>query len=374
MPNRTEHRGRWLAGLFLSMVLAGCAPASSVSVSPQEAAAAVAATQTDLSVSEVTSEDSRFDAQLERAYGISPEDVTEGTVLYADGVNASEIVVLRLTDNEAARQAVSALESYAERRAASFSGYAPDQAQIAADAEIICDGTTVMLIMCPDTAAAREAAMQMLSPAASAAPASASAALEMPQPPAAQESGYDHDAVLEAVSSGSPENLSADNRAVYDKVSEVLSALILPEMTPYEQELAVHDWMTANIDYDPAELEHGLASGQPSPDNDNPVGALVYGKAICSGYSSTFQLFMDVLGIPCITIDGQANAPAEPHSWNAVELDGQWYYVDVTWDDPVTGVPGHRYLNQTTAYLEEHGPHIWDREGLPEIAAEPYGG
>jgi hypothetical protein len=32
------------------------------------------------------------------------------------------------------------------------------------------------------------------------------------------------------------------------------------------------------------------------------------------------------------------------HAWNAVKLDGQWYLLDATWDDPSNGDPGTTYL------------------------------
>ena len=34
----------------------------------------------------------------------------------------------------------------------------------------------------------------------------------------------------------------------------------------------------------------------------------------------------------CTTVRGQTN---EPHAWNLVELNGQYYWIDVTWGDPV---------------------------------------
>ena len=47
---------------------------------------------------------------------------------------------------------------------------------------------------------------------------------------------------------------------------------------------------------------------------------------------------MDALDIPCILVCGNAtndNQTTESHEWNYVELDGKWYAVDCTWDDPI---------------------------------------
>ena len=49
---------------------------------------------------------------------------------------------------------------------------------------------------------------------------------------------------------------------------------------------------------------------------------LVEGQAICMGYANTFQLFMDLLDIPCITVIGASSGSREDHAWNLVQLDG----------------------------------------------------
>lgn len=77
-------------------------------------------------------------------------------------------------------------------------------------------------------------------------------------------------------------------------------------------------------------------------------GALVEGKAMCGGYARAFKAVMDRLGIPCALVQGYAysgngivpeggDSPLEAgfvsHMWNAVEVDGHWYAVDVTYND-----------------------------------------
>ena len=68
-------------------------------------------------------------------------------------------------------------------------------------------------------------------------------------------------------------------------------------MNDYEKELAVHDYIVGCASYDETHLN---ALGIGLPNSDNPYGCLINGKAICSGYSTTFQLFMDMLEIPVL--------------------------------------------------------------------------
>lgn len=59
---------------------------------------------------------------------------------------------------------------------------------------------------------------------------------------------------------------------------------------------------------------------------------------VCEGYARAFMVLCQQLGIPCVLVDGPAKealfGATEAHMWNYVFLDGGWYAVDVTWNDP----------------------------------------
>lgn len=97
---------------------------------------------------------------------------------------------------------------------------------------------------------------------------------------------------------------------------------------------AVHDWLVKNVSYD-----YDNYVLRTIPDRSYGMeGAILYGKAVCQGYAEAFSYFMDVLGIECEVVTGTANNGNGlwiGHAWNKVRLNGSWYYVDVTWDDPV---------------------------------------
>ncbi len=90
----------------------------------------------------------------------------------------------------------------------------------------------------------------------------------------------------------------------------------------------VHDYLVDTIEYD---VEAGK-------NVYNIYGALVNKQAVCEGYARTYKLLLDELGIPCIIACGTGRNRAgetESHAWNYVQINGNWYAVDVTWDDPV---------------------------------------
>ena len=121
-------------------------------------------------------------------------------------------------------------------------------------------------------------------------------------------------------------------------------------------------------EYDPGALSNN-PRGEPMPDNDNPYGFLTGRKGICLGYASTFQLMMDLSGIECLTVRGMSHGGTAEHAWNLVKLDGEWYAVDTTWDDPVASFQvsegtAHLYFNVTDTFLRQRD-HQWDASSVP---------
>ena len=49
---------------------------------------------------------------------------------------------------------------------------------------------------------------------------------------------------------------------------------------------------------------------------------------VCDGYAKAFQMVCQELDIPCVL------ASSQTHMWNNVKMDdGEWYNLDLTWDD-----------------------------------------
>ncbi len=79
-------------------------------------------------------------------------------------------------------------------------------------------------------------------------------------------------------------------------------------------------------------------------------GALCDGRAVCEGYAKLFQYLCYRAGINATQIYGTAGG--ESHMWNAVEIGGEWYMADVTWDDPDTeDLCCYEYFNLTSDEL-----------------------
>lgn len=65
------------------------------------------------------------------------------------------------------------------------------------------------------------------------------------------------------------------------------------------------------------------------------LGAFLTRKVVCQGYSLSYSLLLNGLGIPTNYVTG-AIAGTSGHAWNRIYIDGDWYNVDATFDDAST--------------------------------------
>ncbi len=153
------------------------------------------------------------------------------------------------------------------------------------------------------------------------------------------------------------------------KVREVIQENQVAAMDLFDQVRFVHDYLVRYTVYDSqSAADTSLASDDFSL---TAYGALIGQKAVCEGYARSFLLFMDELGIPAYIVEAQEMN----HAWNAVKLADEWYYVDVTFDDPV---PDQADVIHDTFFLlskEELialGQHIFDDGNEIGMNAEQY--
>lgn len=178
---------------------------------------------------------------------------------------------------------------------------------------------------------------------------------------------YDNTAIIEAYQNKDASSLDEKQLAVYNAALEAISEFYREGLSEEEIVLAAHDWIVTNVTYDVNML---LPIPFQTEDSENPYGALIKGQGICMGYTTTFQLFMNMLGVESIIIRGSGDG--EEHAWNMVNLDGAWYHVDVTWNDFVPDEddrpPFHIYFLVPDYAMEIN--HDWDRDAAPTATAD----
>lgn len=159
--------------------------------------------------------------------------------------------------------------------------------------------------------------------------------------------------ISDAYKSSDSSGLSDKDRETLDMASAVLDEIITGDMSDYDKELAVYNWMTHNLSYDTGAL---LVVPNTQADCDNPYGVLKYHNAVCVGYATTFRMFMQMLDIDCMVVHNTERY----HSWDLVKLDGQWYHTDI-YSDSGSGNYSHFNLNDNAQGQNE----TWNRDFFP---------
>lgn len=155
-------------------------------------------------------------------------------------------------------------------------------------------------------------------------------------------------------------------KAALNEARYIVASRITPKMTEFEKELSLHDYIVNTTKYD---YENYLKDTIPDT-SFNEYGALVLGVAVCEGYARAMQLMCDLSGIECIIVTGYSlsNAIREPHAWNIVKIDGEYYHLDVTNDDGQVASDGSNILLYDYFNLPDSEMKLycdWDRTAYP---------
>jgi len=119
--------------------------------------------------------------------------------------------------------------------------------------------------------------------------------------------------------------------------------------------LRANDYICANYEYD---LTYTISS---------PELFFKNGKGVCQAYMLAYRAVLNELGIPNITV----TSDEMDHTWNMVYLDGSWYHIDVTWNDPVYDVPLRALHNNfllSDAGVAANGHYSWN-DGWEELVS-----
>lgn len=135
---------------------------------------------------------------------------------------------------------------------------------------------------------------------------------------------FKYDSVFGNIYTISPKyDISLDTRSdMISQVDTVADSIIAKTygLDEFQTLKYFHDYIILNCTYD--------ADGE---NCSNAYGVFIDGKAVCEGYARAFKYLCDKVSIPCELVIGNTDIE---HMWNIVKIDGNWYHMDVTWDDP----------------------------------------
>lgn len=166
------------------------------------------------------------------------------------------------------------------------------------------------------------------------------------------------DYIVEISYSFSREELNRIKAETPGLVDKAVAEMNLSTTDHYEIICAVNEYLCDTVVYPPNEPYPPLTH--------TPYGAF-HGDGVCEGYATAAKLMLNKLGIRCDIQTGTCHGGGG-HAWNLVELEGQWYQMDVTWNDG--GGRRTDYLLVTDSYMKQS--RSWDESDYPRSATEPY--
>lgn len=169
----------------------------------------------------------------------------------------------------------------------------------------------------------------------------------------------------------SPEEIERYESLLKKGLEWFVRTFIKSGMSDFEKEIAIHDFLVKNVEYDYEVLEQPTKHSQ---DPYNVLGPLLKSKAVCWGYACAFKLLCDYSGLKCIVVTGDGCSDMEngPHAWNIIKLDGVPYHVDTTWDVREKGATSvcYDYLNLDDKIMRLD--HRWDASVYPACDSFQY--
>lgn len=152
-----------------------------------------------------------------------------------------------------------------------------------------------------------------------------------------------------------------------NRVDEIIKNNIKAEMTDYEKEKTVYNYILNSVVYFNYDKKENI------PDiKHTSYGALVQGSAVCDGFSKAFKIIMDNINVKTILVLGETT---ELHAWNIIFLDGEAYHTDVTSGKQRLKEDKYfihyTYFNLTDEEIQKTHK-IFNKEILPKASAIKY--
>ncbi len=165
-------------------------------------------------------------------------------------------------------------------------------------------------------------------------------------------SGYIYSLTFEFYYEG--EDLTNRVNAFREETEKAIS-LVNDNMTDLEKALTLHDYLAVSAEYhsEAAETKDTVTYRNAW----TSYGVLVDKIGVCQSYSLAYRHLLNLVGINNV----YAESNEMNHIWNIIQIDGKWYHVDITWDDPTYdrfGYVRHNYfLLSDNAIFNDPDPH-----------------
>lgn len=145
------------------------------------------------------------------------------------------------------------------------------------------------------------------------------------------------------------------NAEIQALAKDVVEEVVTSDMSEYETAKVLHDWLILNCEYDMRYYEGGMPY-----ESYTAYGPLKNRIAVCAGYAEAYKALLEAAGMEAEYVSGYAGGGR--HGWNIIKVDGAWYHVDTTWDDPIPDKEGYiryNYFLKSDSYMRSNRHSDW---------------
>lgn len=158
---------------------------------------------------------------------------------------------------------------------------------------------------------------------------------------------------------------AAQRTQVDEFADSKISELGVSSMGEYDKVKTIHDFVIKYAHYDESKTNP----------NAYPYQMVTQQKGVCQAYAGLFYMLCKEAGIDVrivikgdgdSTSSGQTSGAPIAHAWNLVKINGNWYHLDATWDDPINNqfdIVRWKYYLKGDSTMSSN--HFWDRSAYP---------
>lgn len=153
----------------------------------------------------------------------------------------------------------------------------------------------------------------------------------------------------------------AQEDIVNEKVASILSTADTESMSDFQKVKFVNDYIVKNTEY----------STNTTASPHSAYAVIQENKGVCQGYALLALKMLQALGVETQYVVGEVYTGG--HAWNLLKVDGEWYHLDTTWNDPT---PDRKNIVRYEYFLVNDDKlkldHTWIQSDYPEAKSSKF--
>ena len=142
-----------------------------------------------------------------------------------------------------------------------------------------------------------------------------------------------------------PTNYKSDASEYKGNFDAAIKEINAKGLSAYETAKRIHDYIINHYSY---RNESKILSSNTTNETRAVGYMLAHKEGCCESYAKLTKVLCDYYNVPCILVS------SDDHMWNEIQIEGEWYLYDVTWDDAENKLSYNYFLKGSNSVNDEH--------------------